>query len=533
MNGLVFNAPPGWPRPPQGWVPPAGWKPDPSWPPAPPNWVFWVPAPVPAAPASPAGVATQPAGEPATEPVTSELPPAGPAVEDTTAFDSAQSDVSANAATGSAVEGSGRHAAVAPRDGADQQGADQADQSRSPAATEQDLPIPESTSSDNISQGLDDARNELEKLLGDIERAKTELVELSDSLVLQQVGIYEYHHPLEDAEAYRAQLQELQAAIKDAVRQRQAVLASDMFSYNNSLAAGRRMVSDFSRLMLRAYNAEADAARRSLRAGNVVTAKTRLDNTVDTIAKLGSMMQMRISPEYHELRIKELELTGDYLMKVQEEREAAREERERIREEERAQAELARQHEQLDKQQAHYQSALDVLIAQGRGDDEEATQIRDRIEEVQQAISANETRAANIRVGTVYVISNIGAFGPNVVKIGLTRRLDPTERIRELGDASVPFPFDLHAQFFSEDAVTLEAELHQAFADRRLNSVNLRREFFFATPAEVRDVMASKIGSLLNFTEQPEATQYFQSKAAWPTENQEPDAPIADESSRP
>lgn len=116
----------------------------------------------------------------------------------------------------------------------------------------------------------------------------------------------------------------------------------------------------------------------------------------------------------------------------------------------------------------------------------------------------------------VYVISNLGAFGPNVVKIGMTRRLEPMDRVHELGDASVPFPFDVHALYFSDDAVTLETELHHAFAANRLNHVNARREFFFATPTEVRTVLAEKVGNLLEFTEDPEATQYNQSRKYWP-----------------
>lgn len=116
----------------------------------------------------------------------------------------------------------------------------------------------------------------------------------------------------------------------------------------------------------------------------------------------------------------------------------------------------------------------------------------------------------------MYVISNIGSFGPNIVKIGMTRRLEPMERVRELGDASVPFPFDVHALYFSADAVTLEKELHKAFGAQRLNHVNERREFFFATPHDVREMLAAKVGNLLEFNEPPEASQYFQSKKYWP-----------------
>ena len=125
-------------------------------------------------------------------------------------------------------------------------------------------------------------------------------------------------------------------------------------------------------------------------------------------------------------------------------------------------------------------------------------------------------REQNAKAGYVYVISNVGAFGPNIFKIVLTRRLEPLDRVRELCDASVPFPYDVHALYFSDDAGTLENELHKAFADRRVNFVNERREFFFATPTQVREILEAKTGGLLEYSEAPEALEYFQSRGRWP-----------------
>ena len=153
---------------------------------------------------------------------------------------------------------------------------------------------------------------------------------------------------------------------------------------------------------------------------------------------------------------------------------------------------------------------------EGQGSDSEYGDLTQRLAEIDAAIEQNDFRAANIRAGYLYVISNVGAFGEHVVKIGMIRRLDPMDRVHELGDASVPFPFDVHAIYFSQDALTLESELHKHFAGRRLNQVNLCREFFFATPHEVRELLAAKVGNLLEFVEDPEATQYFQSHALWP-----------------
>ncbi|HZL04115.1 MAG TPA: GIY-YIG nuclease family protein, partial [Coriobacteriia bacterium] len=112
-----------------------------------------------------------------------------------------------------------------------------------------------------------------------------------------------------------------------------------------------------------------------------------------------------------------------------------------------------------------------------------------------------------------YVISNLGSMGERVVKIGMTRRLDPLDRIRELSDASVPFNFDVHALFFSEDAYGIEAMLHRHFADRRVNRINLRREFFYATPAEVLDALREHRIAVVEYRTEAEADEYRASQA--------------------
>ena len=343
-------------------------------------------------------------------------------------------------------------------------------------------------------------------------QAVDDVVVLDDEQVLQSVGIYRYHHPLENAAAFKERLSDLSGDIATLVKSGGAIEASNMFTFDNSLAKGRKMVADLSKLMLRAYNAEADNSIRSLRVGNVVTSKKRLEASRTSIAKLGRMMEMHISDAFHELRLAEIELTADWLMKKQEEKEAAREEREQLREEARVAKELAAERERLDKEHAHLVNALAKLAESGGSDPD----LEARIAELDEAIAQNDYRAANIRAGYVYVISNRGAFGDNVVKIGLTRRLEPNDRVTELGGASVPFRFDVHALFFSEDAVTLENELHAHFAERAVNLANPRKEFFFATPAEVRDALGEKVGNLLEFTEAAEATEYLQSVSSWP-----------------
>ena len=354
---------------------------------------------------------------------------------------------------------------------------------------------------------------ELRRQLGDASPISDAYIELDDAKVLQDVGIYRYHHPLENAAAFRDRLENIESRISELIKSKRAITTSNLFTFDNSLAKGRRMTDDLAKLMLRAYNAEADNSIRALKLGNVVTAKRRLEASRTAIAKLSSLMEMRISDDFHALRIEEIELTADWLMKKQEEKEAEREERARLREERRVERELTEERARLDKERAHLLNAIQALRTSGETDPD----LESRLSAIDDAIVQNDFRAANIRAGYVYVISNRGAFGDDVVKIGLTRRLEPTDRVAELSGASVPFRFDIHTLFFSEDAVTLENELHKHFAPRALNQANPRKEFFFATPAEVRDVLRDKVGNLLEFHEVADATEYLQSVGQWPT----------------
>jgi hypothetical protein len=340
------------------------------------------------------------------------------------------------------------------------------------------------------------------------------VVELNDERVLQDVGIYRYHHPLENAVAYRERLDGIGARIAELVKAGAAIEKSNMFTFDGSLAKGRSLANDLAKLMLRAYNAEAENVVRTLRVGTLRTAVKRLEASRTAIAKLGKMMEMRIADSFHALRIEEIELTGDYLVKKEEEREIARAERERLREERKVEEELAAARDRLEKERAHLVTVIEKLKATGLSDPD----LERKLSDVDNAIVQNDYRAANIRAGYVYVISNRGALGERVVKIGLTRRLEPLDRINELGDASVPFRFDVHAIYFSEDAVKLENELHDHFASRRMNWANNRKEFFFASPADVRAVLIEKVGNLLEFVEHCESTEYHQSVNYWPEE---------------
>lgn len=368
-----------------------------------------------------------------------------------------------------------------------------------------------------LRQEIDFLKREYEgesaRLRRELDELRQRVVRTQEEEVLQEVGIYSFRHPLSDSVAYMDQLKRLQDQIKAmAPKDGGAIQSTTSWQVNGSAVEGRKMVNDFSKLMLRAYNAEAETLVRGMKPYKLASAVDRLTKTAVTIERLGKTMLIRVSPEYHQLRVLELELTADYQEMLAREKERAREERERLREERKVQQEIQAERERLEKERQHYTNALQIL--EEKGDDEGAARMRQELEEIGRAMEDVDYRAANVRAGYVYVISNIGAFGQHMVKVGMTRRLDPMDRIKELSDASVPFNFDVHALFFSDDAVGIESKMHATLADRRVNQVNLRREFFYATPTEARDLLKELTGEMLQFEDLPEAVEFHQSQVA-------------------
>lgn len=539
-----FRNPPNWPPTPPGWMPPPGWYPDPAWGPAPPGWTFWVPAtPEPDPFGRPATSVAAPAPSMASPPASPAAPPAQPQVDTRIGMFGARAKarelaskvnrlVDENTHLKSSLERLGVLEVTELENLRDRLGKEIAELGRAKerrrAQIEEELRV----SAERTTRELERSRKALQKKVewleseekrqharatADTRRHELRLDELRGRIVvsedlaaLQEAGIYEYSHPLDDSVAYRSALAELKDLTRSMNRKDGgAVEATTSFTMNGSVTEGRKMVREFSKLLLRAYNNEADNLVRGMKAYKLPTSRDRLTKSRTTIEKLGRSMDIRISEAYHRLRLRELELTADHLNKVAQEKEREREEKARLREERQAQAELDRERARLEKERRHYENALAALLDQG--DDEGVERLREQIDVVGFAMENVAERAANVRAGYVYVISNLGSFGKQMVKVGMTRRLDPMDRVRELSDASVPFNFDVHALHFSDDAVGVEAEMHRRLAEKRVNRVNLRREFFYTSPSEVRDLLGSVAGDLIQYEEVPEAVEYRQS----------------------
>lgn len=378
---------------------------------------------------------------------------------------------------------------------------------------------PDQVKLESLNAEIQRASEQLAQLRKQVEEAKGQLVETDEAVLLQSYGMYTPHYSYSTSDEYKEKIAEIRNQQKAAIKSGKAVFGNENWTVNGNSAKGKKMVHDMQKLLLRAYNAECDDAIEHVRFNNIEACTKKIHASADAISKLGSIMGIYIKNDYVYMKIKELRLVHEYQVKKQEEKEAARDLRQRQREEAKAQKELEEARKKLEKEQTHYENALSKLVEQiksasaaSRADLEQRwKELTSKLQAIEADIKQVDYRAANQRAGYVYIISNIGAFGEGIYKIGMTRRLDPMERVDELGDASVPFNFDVHAMIFTEDAPGLEAALHSAFADKKLNFVNQRREFFRVSLDEIKAVVKKNYDKTVEFVDIPPAEQYRES----------------------
>ena len=349
-------------------------------------------------------------------------------------------------------------------------------------------------------------RADLERLINEEAALQEKLHPMRVQVKLEEAGFTEYDHPAKDSVELAAALRDLRKDVQMAVRSYSAVESLDDFEPPHTKSGRNKLAKDSARLALMAFNSQVDSIIEAASARNYEASLAKIFKAAEVVERQCTVTGVRIKPNYVELRARELQLAVDHLKAKQLEKELEKERKAELREQAKAERELQAERERLEKERQHYLNVLKTV--EEIGDEAETARLKQQIIEIEKGINDVEKREANIRAGYVYVISNIGSFGERMVKIGMTRRLDPMDRVRELGDASVPFNFDVHALFFSDDAVSVETELHHRFADKRVNRINARREFFYATPAEVREALKDIAGNLLEFTEEPEAEQY-------------------------
>lgn len=336
-------------------------------------------------------------------------------------------------------------------------------------------------------------------------------------LDIQEFGIYTPKYEFANSDLYKDALKRCREEQKEQIKGGYACTGAKNWTVDGNKSKGTKMVKDMQKLLLRAFNTECDDIISAVKVSNYERSLERIEKARETISKCASIMSIEIGLGYKNLKRQELSLALDFAQKKQEEKERLKELREQQREEAKAQKEIEEARKKLQKEQTHYQNALQTITSQLEKEPDnpdllaKKKELENNIEDAAKAIADVDYREANKRAGYVYIISNIGAFGEGVYKIGMTRRLEPMERINELGDASVPFNFDVHALIFTEDAPKLEAALHTAFEDRKVNKINPRREFFRVSLEEIKKVVRENFDKTVEWKDFPEAEQYRQS----------------------
>lgn len=352
------------------------------------------------------------------------------------------------------------------------------------------------------------------------ERLKREVALLEENVESISVGLYKPHYTFESSDAYKHALDVIWDRQRVMLKEGSAAVSAQTWEIQGDKKAGERMTKQYLKLILRAFNGECDAALAKVAWNNVTKMEERIRKSFETINEFGGVMQMRITAEYLALKLSELRLEHEYAEKKREEQEEQRRIREQMREEEKVRREAEKAIRDAAEEEARNQRAIDKAraeLAEARGEALEQLQLK--IKHLDAALhKAHEMKeratsmAQLTRSGYVYVISNVGTLGDDVYKIGMTRRLDPMDRIWELSDASVPFDFDVHALVYCEDAPSLENAFHSRFRDRALNLVNARKEFFAVSIDEIEEV-ARQRNLQIQLTKVAEAKEYKQTLA--------------------
>lgn len=279
----------------------------------------------------------------------------------------------------------------------------------------------------------------------------------------------------------------------------------------------RKEINDNKKQILRCFNTECDNVLVNLTHKNIDSMRNKITRSFESLNKIFAVDGIEMNKELLEMKLEELNLVYTYELKRQQELELQKEIKEQMREEEKVRREIERQKTKIEKDQAQCSKEMNKLMSymQKTENDIEKQLYIDKIHELEEKIKSLEKdketvleREANARAGYVYIISNIGSFGSDVYKIGMTRRLEPMDRIKELSSASVPFDFDVHAMIFSDNAPELENLLHKKFEKNSVNRVNYRKEFFKVSLDEIEDVVLKEYNNTVKFTKVPAADQY-------------------------
>lgn len=324
----------------------------------------------------------------------------------------------------------------------------------------------------------------------------------------------------ETSDRFAEEIKFIREKQKQLISENSAVKHPEITTISDDPIVNKKILSSQVKLMLTAFNIECDKLIGRVKPSTFSSTLERIEKLANKLEKSAASLACGFNIEYVELKFQECKLQFQFTLKKKEEQEEQKAIREQIREEQRAIKEYEKAVAEAEKEERMYRDLLEKareeLLSKT---EEERAETEAKIAALEQQLAeaeAKEARAKSMaeqtRKGHVYVISNIGSFGEDIYKIGLTRRLDPLDRVKELGDASVPFSFDIHAMIYVEDAPALESALHRQFSEQRINLVNYRKEFFNVDLQEIKQAVTELAGEEAEFKTTIVAEEYFESR---------------------
>lgn len=332
-----------------------------------------------------------------------------------------------------------------------------------------------------------------------------------------ECGLYKPQFDFETSLEYKNKLEELYYEQKKKIKDNSALICK---APNQSDRLVKKLIKNLSKLALNYFNNECRVIINKVKWNNANQMIERIYKIYENVNEILEFpAEMEITKEYRDLKIKELQLTYEYELKKKDEKEREALFRETMKEEEKRRKEIEEAKRQTEFETNLYEKALkEIELKLQTAHETEKIRFEEEIEELKKKLEQckeNERKISEaekgVKNGHIYVISNIGSFGKDIYKIGMTRWLEPEERVDELGNASVPFKFDIHAMIKSDNAPELEYRLHKAFENKRVNRVNLRKEFFNVSLDEIAQEV-HKYNANIMFVKEPEALEFRESQ---------------------
>lgn len=373
---------------------------------------------------------------------------------------------------------------------------------------------------------LEGLRNEEKELMSKTMSINAQIHELERDLDLlneleffSEFGLYQPKFGFTSSLKYKEALDRVREQQKEMIKNKTAMICTTEWLVGNSKAEGKKMTNNTIKIGLKSFNSDCDLFIAKCKYNNFERMEEKIIKSFEKINELNKVNTTYITEDYLKLKLKELNLAYEYESKKQEEKEILREEKEKAREEAKLKKEIENKTAKINKDIKHYNNALEVLkekilietdVNLKEEIQKQITEIENSIDNLNDEIQELDYRLENIGAGYVYIISNIGSFGKNIFKIGVTRRLDPLERIDELSSASVPFKFEVNALIFDHNAYALEKYLHNKFDKYRVNLANNRKEFFELTLEMIENELKNYGGLTFEFNKETESQEYFE-----------------------